>query len=184
MHTAARARGHLADLLAAVGPDAPTMCEGWTARDLAAHLVIRERRPDALPGIFVPALAGYTERVQNAQAAIDYRSLVELVRHRPPWWHPARLPAIDQKMNLMEYAIHAEDVRQANPDADLPDAPEEVLRDAWASLGMFAGMTMRRSPVAVEATCPDRRSSSSSYSNSRDSISSILDEWSSRFNIF
>ena len=157
MHTAALARRHLADLLVAVGPDAPTMCEGWTARDLAAHLVIRERRPDALPGIFVPALAGYTERVQNAQAAIDFPELVELVRRKPPIWHPARLAAVDQKMNLMEYAIHAEDIRQANPGADLPPMPEEVRSDAWSALGFFAGMTMSGSPVAVVASCPGRR---------------------------
>lgn len=49
----------------AAGPDAPTLCEGWTARDLAAHLVVRERRLDAAPGILVPQLAGYTAKVQN-----------------------------------------------------------------------------------------------------------------------
>ena len=35
----------LADLMAEVGPDAPTLCGGWTTRDLAAHLLLRERRP-------------------------------------------------------------------------------------------------------------------------------------------
>src|ERR1700754_3004842 len=37
-------RQKLADLFASLGPDAPTMCTGWATRDLAAHLVIRERR--------------------------------------------------------------------------------------------------------------------------------------------
>ena len=35
---AQRERQQLADLMASVGPDAPTLCEGWTVRDLAAHL--------------------------------------------------------------------------------------------------------------------------------------------------
>lgn len=41
---AKRERLLLADLLEAAGPDAPTLCEGWNARDLAAHVVVRERR--------------------------------------------------------------------------------------------------------------------------------------------
>jgi uncharacterized protein (TIGR03083 family) len=46
--TLARAeRAALCDLFDEVGPDAPTLCAGWTTRDLAAHLVIRERRADA-----------------------------------------------------------------------------------------------------------------------------------------
>ena len=45
---AATERADLCDLFRAVGPDAPTLCEGWTTRDLAAHLVVRERRPDAV----------------------------------------------------------------------------------------------------------------------------------------
>ena len=40
-------RQALCDDLQAAGPDAPTLCVGWTARDLAAHLVLRERRLDA-----------------------------------------------------------------------------------------------------------------------------------------
>ena len=45
-------RRRFADELLAVGPDAPTLCTGWAARDLAAHVVLRDRRPDAMPGPF------------------------------------------------------------------------------------------------------------------------------------
>jgi hypothetical protein len=34
-----RERQTLCDLLADLGPDAPTLCEGWTTLDLAAHLL-------------------------------------------------------------------------------------------------------------------------------------------------
>ena len=37
----------LCALLDKSGPDAPTLCEGWTTGDLAAHLVLREHRPAA-----------------------------------------------------------------------------------------------------------------------------------------
>ena len=43
-------RHALCDLMDEVGPDAPTLCGGWTAAHLAAHLVVRERRPATGPG--------------------------------------------------------------------------------------------------------------------------------------
>jgi uncharacterized protein (TIGR03085 family) len=59
-------RSRLCDLFLEVGPDQPTLCEGWTTADLAAHLVIRERRPDAAPGILVGGkLAEHSENVRT-----------------------------------------------------------------------------------------------------------------------
>ena len=52
-----RERYALCDTFEAVGPDAPTLCTPWRTRDLAAHLVIREGRPDAAVGLLVPPLA-------------------------------------------------------------------------------------------------------------------------------
>ncbi|HEX6919337.1 MAG TPA: maleylpyruvate isomerase family mycothiol-dependent enzyme, partial [Actinomycetes bacterium] len=64
MPSIARAeRAALSDLLESLGPDAPTLCEGWDTRDLAAHLVVRERRMDAAPGIVLRPLAGHLESV-------------------------------------------------------------------------------------------------------------------------
>ena len=37
-----RERLGLCDLLLELGPEAPTLCAGWTTADLAAHLVLRE----------------------------------------------------------------------------------------------------------------------------------------------
>jgi uncharacterized protein (TIGR03083 family) len=62
-------RAALCDLLDELGPDQPTLCTGWQTRDLAAHLVVRERRPDAAPGILFAPLAGYTKRVQEPSAS-------------------------------------------------------------------------------------------------------------------
>ncbi len=65
MSVAQRERAALVDTMRGVGPDAPTLCEGWKTRDLAAHLVIREYRPDAAPGILIPFFASHTAKVQN-----------------------------------------------------------------------------------------------------------------------
>ena len=51
-------RAQLAEALLDVAPDAPTLCEGWQARHLAAHVVLRERSPMVGAGIAVPALVG------------------------------------------------------------------------------------------------------------------------------
>ncbi len=48
-------RAQLANLLAELGPDAPTLLPPWTTRDVAAHLVLRERDPLAGPGLSCPA---------------------------------------------------------------------------------------------------------------------------------
>ncbi|MGZ4521727.1 MAG: maleylpyruvate isomerase family mycothiol-dependent enzyme, partial [Mycobacteriaceae bacterium] len=72
MTAAQRERSDLSALLGELGPEAPTLCGGWSARDLLAHLVLRETRLDAAPGILVPALAGYTKRVQAQVAARDW----------------------------------------------------------------------------------------------------------------
>src|SRR4029077_13758842 len=60
-----RERAALVEILRAVGPDAPTLCEGWTTRDLTAHLVVRERRPDALPGLLLGRVPPHTPRVHH-----------------------------------------------------------------------------------------------------------------------
>jgi len=75
---AQRERQALCDRFDEVGPDEPTLSGEWTTRDLAAHLIVRERRPDAAGGILIGAIAGVTagylaeraqDRRQTAEAA-------------------------------------------------------------------------------------------------------------------
>lgn len=123
-------RHELADLFEQVGPDAPTLCEGWTTRDLAAHLVIRESRPDASAGILVKPLAAHTARIQNRAAQRPWPQLVAAVRNGPPLLSAFRLPGVDRLTNLAEFFVHHEDVRRAMPQwepRDLPDAEADAL---------------------------------------------------------
>lgn len=85
MSVAQRERAALVDTMREVGPDAPTLCEGWTTRDLAAHLVIREYRPDAAPGILIPFFASHTAKVQNqVSERNEWDELVGKVAAGPP----------------------------------------------------------------------------------------------------
>ena len=133
-YPAQRERAALCDLFTEVGPDAPTLCGEWTTRDLAAHLVVRERRPDAAVGIIVSKAAGYTDKVQSGVAGGDWDELVETVRSGPPIWSPTRIEAVDKATNTVEFFVHHEDVRRAAEgweprelDADLTDALYAML---------------------------------------------------------
>src|SRR6188768_3011021 len=85
MSVAQRERAGLVEIMTALGPDAATLCQGWTTRDLTAHLLVRERRPDALPGILFKPLAHYTARVQNQlTTSTKWEDLVELFASGPP----------------------------------------------------------------------------------------------------
>jgi uncharacterized protein (TIGR03085 family) len=155
MGLASDERRALCELFDEVGPDVPTLCEGWQTRDLAAHLVLRDRRPDAAGGILIPALAARTERVQDSYAAKPWAELVELVRTGPPVWSPFRLPGLADLVNGAEYFIHHEDVRRGR-DGWQP-RPPDAARDAalWRTAGMSGKMAFRRSPVGVALRAPD-----------------------------
>lgn len=54
-------RAGLAADLSRLGPDAPTLCKGWTARDLLTHLLLRENDPLAVPGMAVNVFDAVTQ---------------------------------------------------------------------------------------------------------------------------
>ncbi|MDI2126229.1 TIGR03085 family metal-binding protein [Yinghuangia seranimata] len=143
-------RAALADLLAQVGPDAPTLCAGWTTRDLAAHLVVRERRPDSSPGIMFKPLAGYTDKVRLAKAAQPYDELVHLVRTGPPRLSLFGIPGVDAAANTMEYFVHLEDVRRARPDFKPRDLEPGLTEFLWKRVRAGARLMLRKVPVGVE----------------------------------
>lgn len=155
MGLATEERSGLVTLLGEVGPDAPTLCAGWQTRDLAAHLVIRERRLDAAPGIAIAAFANHTKKVQDEFAAKPWSELVELVRTGPPAYSPFGLKPVNELVNGTEYFIHHEDVRRAQP--EWTPRPVDPARDAalWKAAARIARMAYRRSPVGVALRNPD-----------------------------
>jgi uncharacterized protein (TIGR03085 family) len=150
-------REALCDLLAETGPDAPTLCAGWTTGDLAAHLLLRERRPDAAPGIMVPLLAGYTARVQRRiTAETPFPRLVDLLRQGPPAWSPMGLPGVEGAANTVEFFIHHEDVRRARPGWEPRELPAAFEDQLWRRLSM-GRFLLRRVPVQVTLAEPEGR---------------------------
>ncbi|MFI6488091.1 TIGR03085 family metal-binding protein [Streptomyces sp. NPDC050564] len=152
---AKRERLLLADLLEAVGPDAPTLCEGWNTRDLAAHVVVRERRADAAGGILIKQLAPRLERVMAEFAEKPYEELIQLIRTGPPRFSPFALKQIDEASNTIEFYVHTEDVRRAQPDWT-PRELDPVFQDAlWSRLERTARLTGRGAPTGLVLRRPN-----------------------------
>ncbi len=149
MTSPARAeRVSLCDLFEELGPNAPTLLGDWTTRDLAAHLVMRERRLDAAPGIAVPALARYAEHVRIGETERPWTELMALVRDGPPVWSPMRVPAIDTLVNSVEFFVHHEDVRRAQAQWAPRELPSD-LEDALAASLHRMGRVLTRSAKGI-----------------------------------
>jgi len=148
-------RTALCALFDETGPEALTLCEGWRTRHLAAHLVLREHRPDAAAGVLGGPLAGHTRRVTEELAAgTPFPQLVERIRKGPPALSVYRLPGMDERLNLLEYFVHHEDVRRA-ADGWQPRDVRDGLADAlWQRLQM-GRILFRRAPVGVELVRDD-----------------------------
>lgn len=151
-------RAALADALRRVGPDAPTLCEGWTARDLAAHLVARERRADSGPGLVLGPFSGWTERVRRQYTRKDYAELVRLVESGPPLLSPFSLPGADAAANFVEHFVHCEDVLRAQPGWTTPRELPAKMQDAlWKIVGPRGRLFFRKARVGVVLATPDGR---------------------------
>jgi uncharacterized protein (TIGR03085 family) len=149
-------RQALCDLFVERGADAPTLCAGWAASDLAAHLFVREHRPIASIGL----VAGGTfkkrlERVmKDVQARYGFETLVSKVREGPPFlWTP-----IDHVANLNEYFVHHEDLRRGAGD-NTPRPASEIgpVEDAlWTSFRRLARMSARSlRPIGLDLVRDD-----------------------------
>jgi uncharacterized protein (TIGR03085 family) len=159
---AASERAALADLFEELGPDAPTCCAGWTTAHLAAHLAVRDRRPDALPGYGAEEvgaggpLTSWSHRLEDRlRESTPYAEVVRQVRSGPPPWSPLAWPVVAQVLNTTEFAIHHEDVRRARPAWEPRALPRGVQDQLWTAATLSGrrragrrGLVLRRTDVA------------------------------------
>jgi uncharacterized protein (TIGR03085 family) len=147
-------RAAMCDTFEKFGPDAPTLCEGWTTLDLAAHLAAREARSDAAVGLVVPFLAGHLQKVMDQYKAKGYDHLVGMLRTGPPWMHRTGPLA---SANVNENFVHHEDVRR--PAGESPRAlDEEMDQILWKMLSFGARMSRKAlRGAALTLRTPDGR---------------------------
>lgn len=160
MHYVTPSREVLAETLLAAGPDAPTLCEGWQTRDLAAHLYLREHKPALGLGMVVKRLSPVTDRAtretaERAASPAGYEALVNRFLAGPPSLSPMRIPSIDKSANLIEYFVHTEDVRRATT-RWAPRSLDEDYADAlWEELVKRAAILYRGVDLGIVLVRPD-----------------------------
>jgi uncharacterized protein (TIGR03085 family) len=137
-----RERTAICDLFDELGPDAPTLCEGWTTADLAAHLVLREH------------FHRWSDKQRAAEKTKGLPEMVARLRAGAPLI-PWRVPRIRNVFNGLEYFIHHEDVRRANGREPRPPVVDlEAL--SWRMVGFTARRAARRMrPHGLELVRPD-----------------------------
>ena len=147
-------RAALCNTALEIGEDAPTLCGDWTVKDLVIHLLVRERDPLGAPGILVSRLEWLTDRASRRLSKQDFSSLVERLRGGPPLWSPTAVPPLDAVVNGLEYFVHHEDIRRAQPGWEPRELAEGEQRNLWKLLGQAGRGLVRPAGVPVELRWP------------------------------
>ena len=146
----------LCDLFDELGPDQPTLCEGWSTYDLAVHLYVREADPMAGPGIMIAALAETTQRrMKRAKERYSFTEVVDKVRNGPPPISIYAFPKFGHQLNTSEYFVHHEDVRRAQPTYDIRTLPADQEAGLWKSIRLGAKTLTRKAPSGLVLRLPD-----------------------------
>jgi uncharacterized protein (TIGR03085 family) len=151
-------RDGLCDLLAGLSDEqwrAETLCDGWDAGDIAAHLIIREREPWTGPGLFIGGpFAALTDRRREATKAQGRDTLIARLRSGPPW--PLSGPLGDTQ--VVEDWIHEQDVRRGGAGLSTQPPDATLGRLLWGATRRYAARTLAvGGDVVIELTDGQRR---------------------------
>jgi len=161
-----RERLALCDLLAGLSDEewsAASLDVGWTVEDVAAHIVVRERRLLALAGarLFKGRFGPDQEELLKREKSLGRPTLLATLRTMPPLFF--RLPGPVALGNLAEAFIHHEDIRRGALQRPR-SLPLDLQRALWPALSFFLGRGLRRIPVkgtlAIVWPDHDRRAAS------------------------
>ncbi|MGW3065379.1 TIGR03085 family metal-binding protein, partial [Streptomyces sp. NPDC001130] len=95
------------------------------------------------------------EKVMAEYTAKPYEELIQLIRTGPPRFSPFQLKQVDEAANVVEFYVHTEDVRRAQPDWS-PRELDPVFQDAlWSRLERTARLVARGVPTGLVLRRPD-----------------------------
>jgi len=155
MTTLAQAeRAAICDLAAVLGPDEPTLCGGWDTRHLMAHLVLREGHPSSL-SLAVPGGAKLSDWFTQRWADKDYETLVATFRKGAPVYSPMAIAKVDALLNGLEFFVHHEDIRRAQPDWQPRDLSLKTQNAIWRAVRTGAKLMLRSLDFGVLAARSD-----------------------------
>ena len=154
-------RQSLVQTLRTTDPDGATLCTGWDARHVLAHLVQREQMPASSIGDVIdkqlakrpPGEEKYLGRlVEGAASPTGYEALVRRFAAGPPRWSPMKWGA--ERISLLEYVIHHEDIRRGSTPVPARELPAEMADAVWTKLPAMVRLSYRGCPVGVTLARP------------------------------
>ena len=149
-------RASLCDLLDDVGPDAPTLCAGWTTRDLAAHLRLREGNPLAAATIVLPRAYRLNDRgMDRLTSRLSFSQIVDQVRRGPPVWSALGWPKVEPAVNTVEFFVHHEDVLRAIDPEHTRELSTRDQNEIWSRAHWSAKVFAHRASVGLELVRTD-----------------------------
>ncbi|GAA3306408.1 hypothetical protein GCM10020295_62560 [Streptomyces cinereospinus] len=105
--------------------------------------------------MLIKQLAPRLEKVMEEYAGKPYEELIQLIRTGPPRFSPFQLKQIDEMSNTIEFYVHTEDVRRAQPDWTTREL-DPVFQDAlWSRLERVARLMGRGVPTGLVLRRPD-----------------------------
>jgi uncharacterized protein (TIGR03085 family) len=155
MKLARSERAALADLFVTLGPDQPTLCEGWETKDLLIHLLVRENSPLGAIGNRVSVLKRFTDSASADYAKRPWAELIEIYRGGPPGWNPAGWGKLEDLTNGGEMFIHHEDVRRAQTDWEPRQLDDTLAKALGRGLPLLARLSLGKAPARVSFQTPD-----------------------------
>jgi len=165
---ARRERQALCDTALALDAAAPTLCGDWDVTMLLAHLIVREHKPLRSAGITIPALAGMTERAMAKEAAKGVTAMVATLR-KPPRT-PYSLPVVERFTQTLEYFVHHEDLRRAQPGWEPRELPAEDVEELWSLVSRSGAYLGRGLPVPTRLARSDRPGTSAAFKKGDDPV--------------
>ena len=168
MPLARRERQALCDPALALDAAAPTLCGDWDVTMLLAHLIVREHKPLRSAGITIPALAGLTERAMAKEAPGASRRWSR--RCRKPPLTPYSLPVVERFTQTLEYVVHHEDLRRAQPGWEPRELPAEDVEELWALVSRSGAYLGRNLDVPTRIARSDRPGTSARFSKGDDPV--------------
>jgi uncharacterized protein (TIGR03085 family) len=153
-HHAAAERRELAATLRATDPAATTLCDPWTAADIAAHLILRGS--SARYGVDLQR-GKVDANLRDQRRLIDAQSYDALIGRleKDPRFAPTRFAAIDDTVNLIEYVAHHEDVRRIGADWVPRLLPADRQQAVWSRLRGMTRTIARKAVAGVRLVPTD-----------------------------
>lgn len=148
-------RDRLCDALEAAGPDAPTLCTGWTAADLAAHVWILDHDPIGWIGLGIGPLEGiHRARIARVRDRLSHAQVIERLREGDGSLACMRGDVLEgHRHALGEHYVHTQDVVRATGDGrDGAEDPSGELSEAlWRRAAVAARALHLTTPGLVLA---------------------------------